>query len=215
MTGIDLAGSPAMQVASLASFLGFGLYLAMLRRPQSLLRTSAKTISVLALAGVAGLGGGPALLIAALLLSSMGDAFLAHEGDVAFLGGLGSFMLAHVLYVVLFLSLAPEMTIADLPGLIAVAAFALGIGTAMVRRAGTLAFPVALYVLAIAGMGAGGVLLGGLVLAGAALFMASDAILGSEKFLIAENSSVRRLTAPAVWILYYFAQVLITLGLLV
>lgn len=214
MTGVDLTGSPAMQIASLASLLGFGLYLLMLRRPPSLVRTFAKTLSVLALAGVASLGGGPALLIAALLLSAMGDAFLAHEGDVAFLGGLGSFLLAHVLYVVLFLSLAPGMTMADLPGLIAVAVFALGIGTAMVRRAGALAFPVAIYVLAIAGMGAGGVLLGGWVLAGAVLFMASDAILGSEKFLIAENSSLRRLTAPAVWILYYVAQVLITLGLL-
>ncbi|MEQ8308962.1 MAG: lysoplasmalogenase [Hoeflea sp.] len=215
MNGIDLTGSYAIQLASLASLLGFGLYLWMLRRPPSLVRTLAKTLSVLALAGIAGLEGGPALLIAALLLSAMGDGFLAHEGDVAFLGGLGSFLLAHVLYVVLFLSLAREMTIADLPGLIAVAVFALGIGTAMVRRAGALALPVALYVLAIAGMGAGGVLLGGWVLLGAALFMVSDAILGSEKFLIEENSPMRRLTAPAVWILYYVGQALITLGLLV
>lgn len=214
MNGLDMTGNPAMTLASVASLLGFSLYLLMLRRPPSLARTFAKTLSVGALAAVAGLAAGPALLIAALLLSAMGDAFLAHEGDVAFLGGLGSFLLAHVVYVVLFLSLAPEMTFADLPGLVAVSVFALGIGAAMVRRAGTLALPVGLYVLAIAGMGAGGVLLGGWVLLGAALFMVSDAILGSEKFLIEEESPLRRLTAPAVWILYYFGQVLITLGLL-
>ena len=63
-------------------------------------------------------------------------------------------------------------------------------------------------------MGLGGVTLGGLVLLGAALFMASDAILGSEKFLMPESSPARRLTSPAVWVLYYAGQVLITLGLL-
>ena len=93
--------------------------------------------------------------------------------------------------------------------------FALVMGTLMVRNAGPLALPVAVYVLAIAVMGLGGVTLGGLVLLGAALFMASDAILGSEKFLMSETSSLRRLTSPAVWVLYYAGQALITLGLLV
>ncbi|WP_420407402.1 lysoplasmalogenase family protein [Hoeflea sp.] len=212
MNAIDLT-SPAVQLCALASLLGFGLYLAMLRRPPSLVRTLAKTLSISALAVIAGLAGGPVLLVFALVLSAAGDAFLAHDGDVAFLGGLGSFLLAHVLYVVLFASMASEIVTADVPRLIAVGIFALGIGTAMVLKAGPLALPVALYVLAIAGMGAGGVLLGGWILLGAALFMASDAILGTEKFLIAEDSPLRRVTAPAVWILYYFAQVLITLGL--
>jgi uncharacterized membrane protein YhhN len=38
-----------------------------------------------------------------LALSALGDAFLAHEGDAAFLGGLGSFLAAHILYAVLFI----------------------------------------------------------------------------------------------------------------
>jgi uncharacterized membrane protein YhhN len=87
-------------------------------------------------------------------------------------------------------------------------------GFVMVRKAGPLALPVAAYVLAIAVMGLGGVTLGGLVLLGVLLFMASDAILGSEKFLMPEASRLRRLTGPAVWILYYAGQALITLGLL-
>jgi uncharacterized membrane protein YhhN len=63
-------------------------------------------------------------------------------------------------------------------------------------------------------MGLGGLTLGGLVLLGAVLFMASDAILGSEKFLMTDTSPLRRFTSPAVWVLYYAGQLLITLGLL-
>ena len=84
----------------------------------------------------------------------------------------------------------------------------------MVRKAGPLALPVAAYVLAIAGMGFGGVTLGGQVFAGVGLFMASDAILGAEKFLMAQDSGKRRWSSAAVWALYYSGQVLITHGLL-
>ncbi|MCY0092497.1 lysoplasmalogenase family protein [Hoeflea ulvae] len=196
------------------SGLGFILYLAMLDRPTSLVRTVAKTLAVAALAGLTLVAGGPKLLALALILSALGDAFLAHEGDVAFLGGLGSFLAAHVAYAVLFLSSGPGLATAPLPGLLAVAGFALVMGFVMVRKAGPLALPVAAYVLAIAVMGLGGVTLGGLVLLGVGLFMASDAIVGSEKFLMAEASRLRRLSSPAVWILYYAGQALITLGLL-
>ena len=193
---------------------GFAAYLLMLDRPTSLLRTSAKTLAVGALAMLALLVGGPKLLVLALALSAIGDAFLAHEGDGAFLGGLGSFLSAHIVYAVLFFSSGPGLAGASVFGLLAVIAFAVGMGGVMLRKAGPLAAPVAAYVLAIAVMGLGGVSLGGLVLAGVALFMASDAILGSEKFLMSGNSPLLRLTRPAVWLLYFSGQVLITLGLL-
>lgn len=199
---------------SAISVLGFLVYLFMLGRPVSPTRTIAKTVAVGTLAVLALYAGGPLLLVLALILSALGDAFLAHEGDVAFLGGLGSFLAAHIAYAVLFLSTGPGFADASLPGLLAVIAFGVGMGTLMVRKAGPLAWPVAAYVLAIAVMGLGGVTLGGLVLLGAALFMTSDAILGSEKFLMPEGSPLRRLTSPAVWVLYYAGQVLITLGLL-
>lgn len=199
----------------LISALGFAAYLVVLGQPTSLKRTVAKTVAVGALAVLALQAGGPTLLVAALALSATGDAFLAHEGDAAFLGGLGSFLLAHIAYAVLFIGAGPGLAAAPLPGVAAVVVFALVMGTLMVRNAGPLALPVAVYVLAIAVMGLGGVTLGGLVLLGAALFMASDAILGSEKFLMSETSSLRRLTSPAVWVLYYAGQALITLGLLV
>ncbi|WP_417436515.1 lysoplasmalogenase family protein [Hoeflea sp.] len=199
---------------SVISALGFVIYLFMLDQPVSIVRTVAKTAAVGALAGLALHVGSPVLLVLALVLSALGDAFLAHEGDVAFLGGLGGFLAAHIAYAVLFVSIGPGFADAPLPGLLAVVLFGAGMGTLMVRKAGPLALPVAAYVLAIAVMGLGGVTLGGLVLLGAALFMASDAILGSEKFLMPETSSLRRLTSPAVWVLYYAGQVLITLGLL-
>ena len=209
-------GIPEAVAAGLSaiSVLGFVVYLFMLDRPSSLTRTIAKTVAVGALAALALHLGGSWLLVLALILSALGDAFLAHEGDVAFLGGLGSFLAAHIAYAVLFLTIGPGFADASLPGLLAVIAFGVGMGTLMVRKAGPLAVPVAAYVLTIAVMGLGGVTLGGLVLLGAALFMASDAILGSEKFLMPENSPLRRLTSPAVWVLYYAGQVLITLGLL-
>lgn len=193
---------------------GFAAYLAMLAQPTSLKRTLAKTAAVGALAVLALHVGGPVLLVLALGLSAAGDAFLAHEGDAAFLGGLGSFLLAHVAYAVLFIASGPGLTATPLPGIAAVGVFALIMGGLMVRKAGPLAVPVAAYVLAIAVMGVGGVGLGGLVLLGAVLFMASDAILGSEKFLMSETSPLLRLSSPAVWILYYAGQALITLGLL-
>ena len=198
----------------LVSLLGFAIYLVLLGRPVSLARTIAKTLSVAAMAGIAFYMGGPTLLVLALVLSSAGDAFLAHDGDVAFLGGLGSFLAAHVAYAVLFLSVGTELGNAPVAGLVAVVVFAAGMGFLMVRRAGPLALPVAIYVLAIACMGLGAVAAGGLVLAGAALFMLSDAILGSEKFLMPDDDPLRRLSSPAVWVLYYAGQALITLGLL-
>ena len=42
---------------------------------------------------------GPLLLFAALALSAVGDAFLSREGDRAFLGGLASFLAAHLAYI--------------------------------------------------------------------------------------------------------------------
>ena len=214
MTGA-LAGFDMVENAILLlSAAAFALYLFLLDQPASLKRTVAKTLAVGLLCVLALAAGGPQLLALALALSALGDAFLAQEGDKAFLGGLGSFLAAHIVYAVLFLSQGPGFSQAAVPGLLAVAVFALGMGVLMVRKAGPLAAPVAAYVLAIAIMGLGGVTLGGWVLLGVVAFMASDAILGSEKFLMAEASPRKRLTRPAVWVLYYAGQLMITLGLL-
>jgi uncharacterized membrane protein YhhN len=214
MNGLSeiISGSGALFLVFSAA--GFAVYLLALSKAPALGRTVAKTMAVGALSGLAFHAGSPALLIVALALSALGDAFLAHEGEAAFLGGLGSFLAAHIAYAVLFIVSGPGFADASVPGLLAMVVFGVGMGTLMVRKAGALAVPVAAYVAAISVMGLGGVTLGGLVLLGAVLFMASDAILGSEKFLMSEASSLRRLTSPAVWVLYYAGQLLITLGLL-
>ena len=49
---------------------------------------------------------------------------------------------------------------------------------------------------------------------GAALFVASDAILATEKFLLAQGSPHRRRAGTALWVLYWLAQASITLGFL-
>ena len=71
--------------------------------PQSLARSAAKTLAVAMLAVLAALQGGPLLLVVALALSAVGDAFLSRDGEKAFLGGLASFLVAHIVYIALFL----------------------------------------------------------------------------------------------------------------
>ncbi|RUW86495.1 lysoplasmalogenase, partial [Mesorhizobium sp. M8A.F.Ca.ET.023.01.1.1] len=71
--------------------------------PPTLARSAAKTLSVAMLAALAAMQGGPLLLVAALALSAIGDAFLSRDGERAFLGGLASFLVAHIVYVALFL----------------------------------------------------------------------------------------------------------------
>ncbi|TIM34245.1 MAG: lysoplasmalogenase, partial [Mesorhizobium sp.] len=45
-------------------------------------------------------------------------------------------------------------------------------------------------------------------------FMASDGLLASEKFLLSAISPHRDWTRRAVWVLYYAAQLAITMGFL-
>ena len=84
------------------------LYLFMTHRPVSLARTAAKTAAVALLAVLAWLAGGSVLLVAVLAVSALGDYFLSLDGERNFLFGLGSFLLGHVGYVVLFLPIGRE-----------------------------------------------------------------------------------------------------------
>jgi uncharacterized membrane protein YhhN len=52
------------------------------------------------------------------------------------------------------------------------------------------------------------------VIAGAILFILSDAILAAGRFLVPAGSPRHAAIAPAVWILYFAAQLCITLGFL-
>ena len=200
--------------SALFSLVAALLYLAMLSRPPSWRRTLAKTAAVGLLALLSVLLGGPVLLTAALVLSALGDACLAQDGERFFLSGLASFLAAHLAYVGLFLSLATVQTGSEMiaMGLLGTVTAAVGVG--LVRKAGQLALPVALYVVAIAAMGVTAVPVGGLVLVGAIMFMASDTMLGVEKFLLSAAAPARAVTAPAIWLLYYGGQLALALGFL-
>lgn len=192
-------------------------YAVIIFRQPSRRRTIAKTGAVLLLAMLAALEGGPWLLIAALLLSAAGDAFLAYDGDRAFMAGLGSFLAAHIAYIALFLVIGGEPLAGwRIAAALLLALFAAGFLAWLWNKVpAELRIPVAVYATAILGMGLASLTVSNpMVTLGAVMFIASDAFLASGKFALAENSPKRGLFAYAVWGLYYAAQVLLTLSVL-
>lgn len=196
-------------------------YLMMLRREPSWRRTVAKTGGVVFLALLAFQQNGPLLLVAALLLSAAGDAFLAQRGERAFMAGLASFLLAHIVYVGLF-AMSGEgagLAVAE-PWRIALALAMLGSVGLLLRRLwpalpAALRGPVALYAVAILGMGLTSLTLPApLVIVGVVLFMMSDALLAVGKFLLPEDAPAHSWVQPLVWVLYFTAQTAIVLGVL-
>lgn len=212
MTLAEMLPNLAMLLALLASALAAETYLREARGPESKHRTLVKTAAVGLLAVPAMWIGAPWLLVAALLLSALGDAFLARDGERRFIAGLTSFLLAHIAYAWLFVERGGLPGSLGTAGMVIIGLLALAVGAMLVRHAGELRLPVAVYALAIAAMGMTSVLLGGWVVFGALMFMASDTLLGLEKFMLDPDSRYRRLTAPAVWILYYCGQVAISYG---
>jgi uncharacterized membrane protein YhhN len=96
------------------------------------------------------------------------------------------------------------------------AAFSIVMLAALWRRVGPqLRIPVAVYVAAILVMGISALTTDKVwVIAGAVLFIASDGLLATERFLLAAISPHRVWMRHAVWVLYYAAQLAITLGFL-
>ncbi len=188
-------------------------------RPPSLRRTIVKTGSVVLLTVLAAVEGGPALLVAALALSAIGDACLAQDGEKAFLAGLASFLLAHVAYVALFWTTGGGIDeIFSQPSRIVIAlALLAAVGLILSRLwpaiEAAMRPPVALYCVAILAMGIASLSdLGPAVVAGALLFMASDAILAAGRFLVPDDDPRQGWMRPLVWLLYYMSQLVLTLS---
>lgn len=186
-------------------------------------RTLLKAGSTALLALLALITGGPVLLVAALLLCAVGDALLAQEGEHFFLGGLVAFLLGHVVYITLFLAVAaglgtglgtllaePWRALLVLAALVATGALAMRLLPVIGEE---LRLPVAAYAVAIFAMlTAAATLPLSMVVAGAALFFVSDAILAAERYLLEEGSLPQLIAGPAVWVLYYLGQMAIVLG---
>lgn len=195
------------------------LYLLTVDMGPTLARTAVKTLSILLLAVLAFTQDAPWLLVLALLLSAAGDAFLSRDGELPFMAGLVSFMAAHLAYIVLFLGngeglglLAGEPWRAALALLLVL--FAVAMLLALWRPVGSdLRPPVAIYMVALLAMALAALTMRlPLVLCGALLFMASDAMLAWEKFVARPQASYRPLMHRAVWITYYGAQMAIVLA---
>jgi len=145
-------------------------------------------------------------LIAALALSLLGDVYLMLPTDV-FTAGLGAFLLAHVAYVIDFdVSLGSRM-LWLVVALVAMSPFAIRIVRAVAN--GTLRLAVIAYMTVIALM-VGSALASGSFAAqiGGLLFMASDTILGWNRF-------VRPLSwaRPAIMVTYHLGQLGLTYAL--
>jgi uncharacterized membrane protein YhhN len=193
-------------------------YLWMLPRGKTVFRAVWKTLPVLLLALYAYLVGAHPLLIVALALGALGDWSLAFEGDRAFVGGVGSFLSAHVAYVALLLTLSdPEIALADPWRVIAGALVALLTSVVLFRiwrPAGRLALPIGIYVLlfmVLVWLTLG--LANPLVFVGATLFILSDIVLTIRKYWTGPGHPIDGAAAYFVWVTYYAAQVILTLTL--
>lgn len=193
------------------------LYLIWTTRAPSWTRTGVKALPVGCFTLAAWLAEAPPFLTVALFLSLLGDLALSRDGRQAFLFGMASFGLAHVVFVMLFQSIgggalwegfaeAPVVAI-----LVLIAALSSEIWLAPFT--GVMRWPVRAYVAVITAM----VLVVwtlpfGLIQIGALLFMASDTVLSLVLFRLTPATAWHDRAAWALWVLYVAGQALIYLG---
>ena len=171
---------------------------------------------------VTGAGSPDWLVVAALFFGFCGDVFLMLPGEKEkfFMGGLGSFLVNQVLYVVIFfMSIKSYGAIpAWLYALIAVfAAYGALMYSLIHAKLGSMMIPVIVYMLCILGMGVGALLRAvdfsgpayWLVLAGAVTFIASDSVLACDRF-----RARLAVGKPIVMATYIGAQAMIVQGLM-
>jgi uncharacterized membrane protein YhhN len=142
------------------------------------------------------------LLVAALALGALGDFCLSRPSDLWFMGGMGAFALAHVLYIVLFLHLPARVRWVPMGLLVAYGAV---MAVVLWDGAGDLRVPVMAYIAVIIGMGLAALSRAqgpvfGVLLAGAALFIVSDSLLAANLFLAGGELPGAFLVWPTYWL---------------
>lgn len=154
-----------------------------------------------------------AWLGAALAASTLGDVLLALASwPPSFVAGLGAFLLAHLAYCALFAPwrAAPRGARAVALGTVWLAAPALY--AAFLPHLAALAAPVAVYVAVLGAMASFALCArtpGPQVAAGALVFVASDALIGIDRFLGAFSG-----VDYFIWFLYAIAQLAMAFGVL-
>lgn len=205
--------------ASLA--LGAAYWIIWCYREKGLTGLLVKAGSVTLLAIWAALMGGPLLLVAALGLSAIGDAFLAGKAERWLLPGMAAFFLAHAAYVPLFWQLGDGVG-SNWP-VKAAQIFLVAGGALFVRWLvpwvePKMRLPVIFYTGIILMMGAAAIALPPALWAvtlGALMFIASDVILSLLLFRKPQGQLSGVPASLAVWGLYFGGQALIAWGVLV
>jgi uncharacterized membrane protein YhhN len=155
------------------------------------------------------------ILGVSLLFSSLGDVFLAVNGEKFFVFGLGAFLIAHLLYIALFVRSWPRPgRLRQVPLVLAFLIFLYGVFMAdwLLPGLGDLRGPVMIYLCVITLM-----VMAALradfskpwVVIGAVLFLFSDSMIAISKF---KHAIVYR--DYLVWTSYYLAQYFIAVGFL-
>lgn len=209
MTDTLLLPAAAMLVFVSASIYGFGF----LNAEIGAWRSFWKTLPVAIIAVFSLLFGMPFLLVAALILSAVGDYFLSREED-KFTIGLVSFLTAHLLYIWLFWQASGGFAFGWAHG--AMGIYALVFGAYLWPRAGEFRIPVLAYIVVITAMVSVALLLPpgyGMLLLGTFSFALSDSVLALEMFVV-KDAKVKIALSKIVWITYIAAQSLIVVGLL-
>lgn len=202
----------------LAGLLAIAYGFTLSRAPPSPAKLFLKISGMIILTGVAAWQGGPWLLVAGLAFSTLGDAFLAGRPERWLLPGMAAFFTAHVFYVLLFWGAGQaggEIWNYAARALLVLA----GAGYIfwLSPSLGAMRLPVIAYGAVILVMGAAAIALPagyGLVLVGALMFIASDAILANELFRRPAGERQRFWPSISLWNLYFFGQMLIALGFL-
>jgi uncharacterized membrane protein YhhN len=173
-----------------------------------------KGLSVGPLALLAFLAGSP-MLGAALALSTLGDVLLDLDPVALFVFGLGSFLVAHLVYISVFIRNrrrtvhlgAPRVLLA-----VGVLLYSVAVSAWLLPSLGNLIVPVAIYMCAITAMVISAILgrfENPWVAVGAILFLISDSLLAINKF---------KTPVPyrdfLVWSTYYTGQYGIAIGFL-
>lgn len=153
------------------------------------------------------------ILGVALLFSSLGDVFLGLDDQQWFVFGLGAFLIAHLLYIALFVRHWPKPFTASFKQKLLAAllvAFSVAMFVWLWSGLGDLKIPVAAYLCALIGMGVTATLARfsmRWIVAGALLFILSDSMIAVGKFKspIAHSNYL-------IWATYYIAQLCIAGG---
>ncbi|KAK3317043.1 YhhN-like protein [Apodospora peruviana] len=213
------------------------IYLTTARASASVSRMITKASSTALLSVLSLSKNGPSLLTYALALGSLGDAFLAydHDSESYFLCGLVSFLLAHLLYIKLFISTGGGSVTKFMGGgdsllmsedgrwrmytaVMLVGLFApVMLWKLLPKVKGDLRAPIVVYTSVIVCMDLAALSTVGdiWVVVGALMFTASDGILAVHKFLVGPEGGRHNVWMPfAVWVLYYGGQGMIALGVL-